>query len=118
MSQSVKHPILEFSSGHEFTVGDIEPCTGLHADSTEPAWDSPSPSLSAPHPLTLSLSLSLPLSLSLKNKNNNPQYPLYLQHSYTVLIWTDTNKYISKNITVPSSRQNNTFPQRVLHPNP
>ena len=55
----VKHLTLDFSSGHDFAVCNIEPRVGLCTDNTEPTWDS----------LSLSLSLSaLPLlmhSLSL-----------------------------------------------------
>ena len=39
VAQSVKHRILGLSSGHDLTVGMIEPYTGLCADSAEPAWD-------------------------------------------------------------------------------
>ena len=53
MAQSVKHPILGISSGHDLTVHEIEPHVGLQADSAESAWDSLS-----------SLSASLLLSLS------------------------------------------------------
>ena len=31
----MKHPILDFSSGHDLTVRGIEPLVGLHADSEE-----------------------------------------------------------------------------------
>ena len=31
---------LDFGSGHDLTVCEIEPYVGLRADSTEPAWDS------------------------------------------------------------------------------
>ena len=58
VAQSVKHPTLDLSSGHDLTVCEFEPHIRLHADSVEPAWDSLSPSLSAPPPLALSLSLS------------------------------------------------------------
>ena len=40
VAQSVKCPALDFGSGHDPTVGEIEPCIGLCADSAEPAWDS------------------------------------------------------------------------------
>ena len=50
MTQSVNHPTLDFSSGHDLTA---------HA---EPAWDSVSPSLS------VLLMHNHNLSLSLKNK--------------------------------------------------
>ena len=36
----VKHPTLDFGSGHDLTVREIEPCMGLCADGVEPAWDS------------------------------------------------------------------------------
>ena len=58
MAQSVEHPTLDFSSGHDLTVQEIEPCMGLCSDSTEPAWDSFSLSLSAPPPLTHTHSFS------------------------------------------------------------
>ena len=44
-AQSVKCPTLDFSSGHDLTVCEIEPCVGLCTDSMEPVWDSLSPSL-------------------------------------------------------------------------
>ena len=56
-AQSVKHPTLGFSSGHDLTVHEFKPCTGLCADSMKPAWDSLSPSPPAPPPLPLCLSL-------------------------------------------------------------
>ena len=55
MAQLVKRPTLGFSSGHDLTVHEFEPRTGLCADSVEPAWDS------------LSLPLHL-LAVALKNK--------------------------------------------------
>ena len=51
MAQLVKHPTLDFSSGHDRMVYETEPHVGLHTDSAEPAWDS--------HSFSLSLSLSL-----------------------------------------------------------
>ena len=48
MAQSVKRPSLDFSSGHNLMVREIEPRSGLYADSMEPAWDFLSPCLSAP----------------------------------------------------------------------
>ena len=57
VAQSVKQPTLDFGSGHDLTVHEIEPCfLGLCTDSIQPAWESLSPFLSAPHPLALSLS--------------------------------------------------------------
>ena len=49
MAQLVKHPTLDFGSGHDLVLGEFEPGVGLWADSAKPAWDS----------------LYLPLSLSL-----------------------------------------------------
>ena len=37
MAQLVKHPTLDFGSGHDLTVRETEACTGLCADSAEPA---------------------------------------------------------------------------------
>ena len=47
---------LDFGSGHDLTVRELEPRVRLYTDSVEPAWDSFSPSLSAPpHSRLLSL---------------------------------------------------------------
>ena len=54
MAQSVKLPTLDFSSGHDLMVPEIEPRVGLCADSVEPGWDSVSLSLSAPPLFSLS----------------------------------------------------------------
>ena len=45
VAQSGKHLSLDLSSGHDLTVCEFEPLTGLSSDGTEPAWDSVSPSL-------------------------------------------------------------------------
>ena len=37
VAQSVEHPTVDFGSGHDLTVGEIEPHVGLCADSMEPA---------------------------------------------------------------------------------
>ena len=47
MAQSVKHPPLDFGSGHDLRVHGIEPHVGHCVDGVEPAWDSLSPSLYA-----------------------------------------------------------------------
>ena len=57
-AQSVKRPILDFSSGHDLTVPEFEPRIRLRADGMEPAGDSLSPSVSAPPLLVRSVSLS------------------------------------------------------------
>ena len=59
MAQPVECPTLDFSSGPDLAVCEFKPRVGLHADSSERAWDSLSPSLSAPHPLALYLSLKI-----------------------------------------------------------
>ena len=59
MAQSVKCPTLDFGSGHDLTVHEMEPRAGLCCavlTSVVPAWDS----------LSLSLSASTRLALSLK----------------------------------------------------
>ena len=63
MSQSVKHPTLNFGSGHDLMVFEIEPHGGLCADIVGPAWDSLSPSVSAP-PCSCSLALFLSLKIN------------------------------------------------------
>ena len=40
VARSVKHPTLDFGSGHDLTAHGFKPCIGLCADSMEPAWDS------------------------------------------------------------------------------
>ena len=54
VAQLVKRPTLDFSSGHDLTVGEFEPRVGLCADSLEPVWDF----LSASSLLTLSLNIN------------------------------------------------------------
>ena len=48
VAQSLKHLILDFSSGHDLTVRGVKPRIGVCTNSVEPAWYSLSPSLSAP----------------------------------------------------------------------
>ena len=62
MAQSVKHPTLDFGSGHDLTVREFEPDVGICADSVEPAWDSLSPSL----PLCSSPTCALSLKYNLR----------------------------------------------------
>ena len=40
MAQSIKHPTLDYISGHDLVVCEFRPYIGLFADSGEPAWDS------------------------------------------------------------------------------
>ena len=69
MAQLVK-PKSDFSSGHDLTVCEFEPCVRLCVDSSEPepASGSVSPSLSAPPPLALSVCLSLSQKETLKKE--------------------------------------------------
>ena len=56
VAQMVKHPTLDFSSGHGLMVREFEPCLVLHDDSVEPCLGfSLSLSLFGPPPLMLSL---------------------------------------------------------------
>ena len=55
---SIKRPTLDFDSGHDLTVLEIESHVRLHADSIEPAWDFLCLSLSPPTLLIHYLSLS------------------------------------------------------------
>ena len=57
--QSVMHVTLDFGSGHDLYLCEIEPQVGLCADSRKPGWGSLSPSLSIPPLLVLSLSLKI-----------------------------------------------------------
>ena len=59
MAQSVKHLALDFGSGHDLTVPEIETHVGLRD-----AWDSPS--LPAPPQLVPSLSLSQNKQIKIK----------------------------------------------------
>ena len=67
--QLVEHLTLDFGSGHDLTVCELEPHIGLQADSAESAWDSLSLSLS------LLLSCSRVLSLSLQKINLKKKKP-------------------------------------------
>ena len=58
VSQSVKHPTLDFGSGYDLAVCHLELHIRFCADSAEPAWDPCSPSLSVLPLLTIVLSLS------------------------------------------------------------
>ena len=69
MAQLVKHPTLNFGSGHDLMVHEFEPCVGLCDGNAEPAWDSLSPSLSAPPLLSFSLSLSQNQQTLFKKEN-------------------------------------------------
>ena len=56
--QSVQRQTLDFSSGHDLTVCELEPCIGLCADSMEPAWGSVSLSLPSTYTRAHACSLS------------------------------------------------------------
>ena len=55
MAQSVKCLTLDFDSGHDLMVCEIEPQVGFCTDREEPAWDS----------------LFVPFSLFFRNKERN-----------------------------------------------
>ena len=52
MAQWVKHLTLDFCSGYDLKVHEMERRVGFYTDSAEPAWDSLSPSLPLPLPLS------------------------------------------------------------------
>ena len=68
MAQSVKRLTLDFGSGHDLMVCEIERHVGLCADSSEPAWHSLSLPLLCP---SLRLSLFLKNKYALKKLNKN-----------------------------------------------
>ena len=72
LTQSVKHLTLGFSSGHDLTV---------HADSSEPAWDSLSLSLS-PSPTSVFFSFSFSLSLFLPQNKLKRKHFLEEQYEF------------------------------------
>ena len=75
MAQSVKLPTLGFSSGHNLTVCEFKPPSGLQADSAEPAWDFLSVALSAP-PHSFSLSQKINKLKKKEKKLNNTLHEL------------------------------------------
>ena len=90
VTQSVKNPALDFSSGHELTVCGFRAHVGLCASSAEPAWDSLSLplSLSAPLPLALSLSLSKFIN-KLKKIKKRILYIFRIQIFLPDMIWNN-----------------------------
>ena len=50
VAQSAKHPTLDFNSGQDLIIRELEPCVLLHAVRVEPAWDASPPSLCPPPP--------------------------------------------------------------------
>ena len=66
VAQSAKRPTLDFGSGHDLLVCELEPGVRLCTDSVVPAWDS----LSLPLLLPLTHSCSLSFSLSLNKQIN------------------------------------------------
>ena len=81
MGQSVTCPTLGFGSGHDLTVREFQPHTGLRADSAEPAWDSLTPSLCP----SLALSLSLSQNKQI-NKNFKKKFVHFAEHSRNKLL--------------------------------
>ena len=66
MAQSARRLTLDFGSGHDLSVREIEPHVRVCADNTEPAWGPLSPSLCPSPARAHALALSLSLSFSLK----------------------------------------------------
>ena len=74
MAHLVKHPTLDFDSGHDLTPREIDPHVGLHADSVESAWDSLSLCLSPACAHALSLSYSLKINKTVKTTQKREIY--------------------------------------------
>ena len=72
MAQWVKRLTLDFGSGQEIVVHEIEPQVRLSADSTEPAWDSLSPSLPSPPLLVHARNLSFKINKLFFKKGGEP----------------------------------------------
>ena len=68
MAQLVTCLPVDFGSGHDLLVHEVEPHVGFCAASTNPGWDSLSPPLSVSPLLVRLLSLSLSFFLSLSKK--------------------------------------------------
>ena len=91
MAQSVKHLTLDFRSGHDLTVCEIEPLIGLCTDNKKPAWD------------FLSLTLPLPGSHALFHPIS-PLFVLYSSMSFAKCIMPYIHHYT--NSTTQHSHQN------------
>ena len=73
---SVKRLTLDFGSGHDLTVHELESHVGLCADSVEPAWDSLSPSLRPSPVLVLWLSQTKEINNLKKKTHSSPDRTL------------------------------------------
>ena len=69
MAHLVEQPTVDFSSGHDLTVCEFKPCTGLCDDVAEPAWYFLSPPLT----LTLPGSHKHAIFFFLKNKRKQEE---------------------------------------------
>ena len=67
MAQSIKHPTLDFHSGHDLMVCKFKPCIGLRADGAEPTLDSLSPSLCPLPTCTLSQNIKKQKNTQIKS---------------------------------------------------
>ena len=84
VARSVKRPTLDFGSGHDLTLHELEPLirlVRLWADSVEPTWDSPFPCLSPSLSRRPSPARACSLSVSQINKHSksNNKYIKSLQ---------------------------------------
>ena len=66
VAQSVKHPTLDFSSGHDLTVQELQPHIGLCADSAQSLLGVLSLHLSVPLPRLHVCALSVSLKINKK----------------------------------------------------
>ena len=85
MAHLVKHPILDFGSGHNLRVPDFEPCILLSAVSAELASD---PLSHLPHSGTLSK-----INKHFKNKNKK-QKKTMLKVTDRLIVFQPCNSYV------------------------
>ena len=83
MAQSVTRPTFDFSSCHDLTVRETEPCVELCIESGEPVWDSLPLSLHHPHSQVRACSL---------NKQTNKQRTNFKKKRNKVDIKTFSDK--------------------------
>ena len=72
-SKSVKHPTLDFGSGHDFAGLDFEPCIRFCAGSVWSLFGILSPSLSVPTPLMLAFSQSINLEKTVRGETDGDE---------------------------------------------
>ena len=90
VDQSVKHPTLDFSSGHDLTICKFEPRHQLCTDSMEPVWYFVSFSL-CPSP-ACSLSLSKYIKINSKKKKKKRRRKSVEGRIHSVKSWASERR--------------------------